>query len=154
MPKFNLENFRSTEFERRTKKMPVPELKPFFPEKTKRADMVWVVQNMSGEELYRMRESVERNIDLEKTVSALATGQKAEVIKDALGLSGKTPDEMVRRLSVLVFGSVEPAIERADAVKIAEEYSLVFDRLTQEIMVLSGQGSKPGETNGSGTTRK
>ena len=154
MPEFNLEDFRAAKFERRTKKMPVPELKPFFPKKTKISEMIWTIQNLTGEELYRMRESVERNIDLEKTVSALATGQKAEVIKDALGLSGKTPDEMVRRLSVLVYGSVEPKIDRPDAVKIAEEYSLVFDRLTQEIMVLSGHGSKPGEKNGSGTTRK
>lgn len=152
MSKFNLDKFRDTKFERRTKEVPVPELGLFFPKGSK--SKVWIVQNLSGEELYAMRDAVDRNIDLEKTVRALATGQKADVVKDALGLTGKVPDDLARRLSVFVFGSAEPKIDRSDAVKFAQEYSLVFDRLTNEIMVLSGLGSKPGEKNGSGTTQK
>ena len=152
MSKFNLDKFRDTEFKRRTKEVPVPECGEFFPKSAKKK--IWIVQNLTGEELYAMREAVERNLDIEKTVAALAAGQNAEVVKDALGLTGKVPTELARRLSVFVFGSASPKIERSDAVKFAEKYSLVFDRLTNEIMILSGLGSKPGEKNGSGTTPK
>jgi hypothetical protein len=162
MPGFDLKKFRNTDFERRVKEVPVPELAFFF-EKSKKSKSkkkeipVWRCQNMTGEELYRMRDAVDRNRDVEKTLEALAAGQGAEVAKEALGVTDNVPDDLARRLSVLVFGTVNDdgeTFSRSDAIALAKEFSVTFDRLTTEIMILSGIGSKPGESNGSGTTSK
>ena len=152
MAEFDLIKFRSTEKERRTKDVPVPELAYFYPKSKKKETPVWTIQNMTGEELYKMRESVERNRDIEKTLAALGSGDNAEVAKSALGVSNNVPEDLARRLSVLVSGTVQKDFSRADAVSLAKAHPLTFDRLTNEIMILSGVGARPGEKNGSGTT--
>ena len=160
MSDFDLTKFRNTDFKRRTQEVPVPELAHFYPkyEKDKKSKKVkvpvWLCQNMTGDELYRMREAVERNKDIDKTISALAAGQGAEVAKEALGVTKNVSDDLARRLEVLVAGTVDEDFSKPDAVSLAKEFPLVFDKLTNAIMLLSGQGAKPGEKNGSGTTPK
>ena len=160
MSDFDLAKFRNTDFKRRTQEVPVPELAHFYPKdkkdkKGKKAPVpVWLCQNMTGDELYRMREAVERNKDIDKTLSALAAGQGAEVAKEALGVTKNVSDDLARRLEVLVAGTVDEDFSKPDAVSLAKEFPLVFDKLTNAIMLLSGQGAKPGGKNGSGTTPK
>ena len=78
---------------------------------------------------------------------------KVSAALEAIGISDKLPDEYVRRLNVLRLGSVEPEIDHEDAKKIADYNALVFSKLTDEIMILTGYG-KSGESNASGPTRK
>ena len=78
---------------------------------------------------------------------------KVDAVKEALGLSGKAPDDWVRRITILMLGSVDPPIERSDAVKLGEVFAVTFSRLTDQIQVLTGQG-KLGESSASGATQK
>ena len=149
---FDLSKFESEQYRHREVVVAVPELTSFFPEG---APPEWKIRGLTGIETARVRESVQRANDLEAIVSNLAaqaSKEKAQAMLDALGLvRDATPDDYVRRLTMLEIGSVDPQIKRHHAVKVAEVAPLAFYRLTDEIMVLMGQG-KLSESNASGTS--
>lgn len=152
MSGFNLEKFEAEGFRSREGSVAVPELSAFFAEGV---DPVWQIRGLTGSEVAKVRDSVQRAKDLDGLVAKLAsssTRDKVDAVMEAfgLGISGEA-DDFVRRLTLLELGSVDPKIKREHAVKVSEVAPLAFYRLTDEIYTLTGRG-KLGESNGSGTT--
>lgn len=150
---FDIEKFRQAQFESRTKEIQAEALKVFFGKDEK---PVFKIRNLTAEELAKVRDSVQRKKDIDSVVNLLASQgakSKADGIKKALGWDDH-PDDFVRRLTIMEIGTVDPRLERDVCVKISEVNSMLFQKITDEIMLLSGEGQKLGEPNASGTTRK
>jgi hypothetical protein len=139
---FDKKKFMRTEYEPRTEKVPVPDLKDFFDEG---AEPVWLVRNLTGHELGKVNEAKERNRNIEAILEALVSEQskeKAEAIKHLIGLNNDTPGDIVQRLEMLVIASVEPVCDQEMAVKICTHFPGVFVPLTNAIRNLTGQGAQ------------
>lgn len=151
----DLKKIKSAKFKDRTKEMVIPAelLKGAgWPKGTK-----WIIKALSGEELYRVRQAVERARNTEELISKLVSGsakEKVEAALGALGLGDELPDEYVRRLNILKMGSVDPAIDHEFAKFMAQNFATFFNELTDQVQVLTGQGRSLGESKPSGQTRK
>lgn len=142
MSTFNKKAFMKTQYEPRTEKVPVPDLKDFFEEG---AEPVWIVRNLTGHELGKVNEAKERNKNIEAILEALVSAQskeKADAIKHLIGLNNETPGDIVQRLEMLVIASVDPVCDQEMAVKIYTYFPGVFVPLTNAIRNLTGQGAQ------------
>lgn len=151
---FNTKQFMQQKFEPRTQVVSVPGLAPFFPENEKPE---FIIRGISGPELAEVHEAINVNkgIDqiLEKIVSEKIS-DKVKAIRESIGMSDKVPGETVRRLEMLVRGSVKPTITLDVAVKICKTYPIDFYDLTNKITQLTGLGKVPGKPEPSGKRRK
>lgn len=173
---FDINRFVSTQFERRTQDVPVPDLADFFaPPKAKggkgkaaasesegegeanKPTPVWTVRGLTGAELAQVTEAKENN----RRRAALAEGllsskgeQLTDAVRELLGTGDAQPDELVKRIEMLVLGSVSPACSHQLAVKLSEAYPVTFQELTNAIMRLTGLGSEPGKPRRSSGTAK
>ena len=129
--------------------MPVPALKEFFG----KAEPLWTVRGLTGQEVGQTKEAAAKNKNLTAIVEAIAGQQKEKVqgIKDALGI-GKIPDDIAQRVAQLEAGSVKPKCDTEMALKLCEHFPVEFYNLTNEILRLTGQGSEPGKPKGSTPT--
>lgn len=147
---FDIKKFEEARFEDRIEEVPVPELAEFFGDSKK---IVWIVRQLTGEELAIAKEAQGQNRNMESIVEALSgslesmnQGEKAQALKEVLGVTSETaPDDYVWRLACLRMGSIDPVIDEALAVKIAITYGNVFYRLTNKILALTGMGKTLGE---------
>ena len=143
---FDLAKFEAARLEDRTEVVSVPELKEFFDDPSK-SD--WTVKALDAIELAEAREAKQRNRSLETLITGLMSTQsedKAQAIKETLGISNEVaPDDYVWRVAVLRLGSVDPKLDEGQAVRIGKAHSVVFQKLTNKIVELSGQGMKLGE---------
>ncbi len=150
---FNLQRFKTTEFQRRTEDVPVPGLASFFDEDD---PAVLTVQNLVGEEIARARLRVSQNSAIDELVSRLVSeraASKIDGIQQALGLGDDVPDDLVYRIAVAEFGICSADFQQEDCVKMAAVAPEDFYALTQKIFALTGLGQVPlGESNASGTT--
>ncbi|BBO74365.1 hypothetical protein DSCW_17820 [Desulfosarcina widdelii] len=149
---FNIEKYRTTEYERRTEPVPVPALAAFFDDDEK---PVIVVQNLTGPEVYRAEQRVAVNKNLEGLVKKLADGKGAEAIEaalEALGLGGSSvPDALAKAIAYVQFGCASVKLEQSDAVRLAEFHIDSFLKLFNAINRLTSLGHVPlGESNASG----
>lgn len=151
---FNTKQFMSQKFEPRTQVVPVPGLAPFFSENEKPE---FTVRNIEGPELAEVHNavSINKGIDqiLEKIVSEKLS-DKINAIRESIGMGDKVPGEIVRRLEMLVRGSVKPVITLDIAVKICKTYPIEFYELTNKITQLTGLGKVLGKPKPSGKRRK
>jgi len=138
---FDIDKFEQKQFRNRTVDVPVPELKSFFQDDEA---PVWIIKCLSATELSEANEAVESNRNLEAVISAVSgksRTEKVEAVKDVLGLpTDKTPNDLVRRFSMLVSGSVSPECPQNIAVKLAENFPTTFFKLTNKIIELTGRG--------------
>lgn len=135
---FAADKFEAAKLEPRKARVPVPALAPFFDE-GEAAE--WEVRGLNSAELHRALEASRRTGSVEAIVKAIsATGDQAEAVRRALGLTKDTPGEIAKRLEMLVAGSVSPAITLPTAVKLAETFPIEFLDLTNRISTLTGQG--------------
>lgn len=143
---FNTTKFNTTQFKDRTFDVPVPELKSFFEEGDK---PIWTVKCLGANEIAIANKAMQSNKDLKEIVAALVSNnstEKIEAIQEAMGLqAGAVPEDIVRRISMLVSGSLEPKCDQEAAVRISTAYSTVFYRLTNKILSLTGEGMEVGE---------
>ena len=143
---FDLSKFDQTQFNERVKDIDVPELKVFFADDEK---PVWKIRGLTGEEIARTREAVERNRAARaEIISAQERGASEAVMmamKTLLGVGSldTVPDDHVRHLNTLVLGSLAPKIQLEHAVKLAVTFPIVFTQLHNEIYVLTGLGHEP-----------
>jgi hypothetical protein len=135
---FQAERFRQAEWTPRTETVEIPALAGFFAEGEAPA---FTVRGLTAAELQLALEAGKRQSGVEAVVKAITT-QKEQVnqIRAALGLTQDTPGEVVRRIEMLVQGSVAPKLDHADAVKLAEVCPVEFFDLTNRITSLTGQG--------------
>ena len=106
---FDINKYETTTFNHVEVTIAVPELKDFFGAKDKPE---WIVRGLTGTELAITNEAVESNKNIEGVLAAIvgnAKSEKISAITDMLGLpSDSVPNDMVRRFSMLVQGSVKP----------------------------------------------
>ncbi len=143
---FDATKFSTAQFKDRTFDVPVVELKEFFEDGDK---CVWTVKCLGANEIAIANQAMQANNDLKELVEKLTSTNstdKIEAIQSAMGLqTGSVPDDIVRRISMLVSGSVEPECDQELAVRISTAYSTVFYRLTNKILSLTGEGMELGE---------
>jgi hypothetical protein len=151
---FNRDRFRSTEFKPRQKSIPVPQLREFFGNKAKPR---WIIRSMTGEEFYGVKVAAKKSRDIKTVIESLFSSNpkvKIDAALEAIGITDELPEDYIQRLEMLVIGTVDPEIEKEDAVRLAKRFPILFDQITGEIMMLTGAGQELGESSASGTTRK
>lgn len=142
--------FRQAQFNPRRATVTLPAMACFF-EAGDAPD--FVVRQLTGYELAKCQEAVSMN----RGVSALVAGlvgddnaEKIEQIRKTLGVSDSVPDEIAKRIEMLVIASVEPAMDREMVVKLCANFPVEFYQLTTEITRLTGEGAELGELRVSG----
>lgn len=144
---FDLHRFRCAVLTPRQASVPVPDLRHFFPEGK---NPVWIVRGLTGEELARANEASARYATVVAAVQALANAASArqeqtEALQTLIGYGTEVPADLAKRFDHLVFGSVEPKIDRNDAVRLFTGYPIVGYTLTNRILELTGEGPDLGK---------
>lgn len=144
---FDLERFRGAALTPRQMAMPVPDLAPFFADGT---EPVWIVRGLTGEEIARCNESNARHATIAAAVQALANSAAAkaetvEAMQSLLGFGTDVPEDLAKRFDHLTYGSVEPVIDRALAVKLFASFPIVAYQLSNKILELTGLGPDVGK---------
>ncbi len=151
---FDMKKFMTTKFEPRTEEIRLDDLKGFFPENV---EPVFTVRGLTGEEMARTNEAAAKNRNLMAVVDAMAAtnaADKADAIKEALGLSGSVPDDLAKRIEHLTYGCIDPKFDQPAAVKFFTVFPVEGYQLSNVILRLTGQGQKPGESKPSGKAKK
>lgn len=148
---FDTKTFLKEKFESRVVEVDVLDLQPWFGD----SKPVWKVRGLDGDELGRINEAVERNRNIAKVLEGLVSPDQLEKVKslrELIGIGDKTPDDIVKRLELLVVGSVDPVCDLDLAVKLKNVFPIEFMQLTNEILKATGKGHVPGKLQGSGET--
>ena len=151
---FDSKKFLKTKFIPRTEGLALPDLQAFFKEGE---TAVWIVRGLTGQEVGRASEASDRNKNIAAILEGLtaeASKDKAEALKDLLGIGGNTPADIAKRLEHLTIASVDPKCTLDLAVRLCEVYPIEFYQLTNKIMELTGRGQLPGKQPASGATEK
>ena len=138
---FDLDRYLSTDFRPRMDDVPVPTLKDFFGD----APAVWKVRGLTANESARAREAQEKRSKLSALADAMLAGshrERVDAIKESLGLGDDVHADVARRMEILVAGSVDPPCSLDLAVRVAQNHAEVFYSLTNQIIVLTGQGAE------------
>lgn len=147
---FDTARFTQAPFAARTARVPLPALAVFFDEGEIPA---FEVRGLEGSELARCNEAVRVNRDVGELVAGLmsdASADKVMAVRDALGVGDAVPDEIAKRVEMLVIAGVEPKLDREAVLKLARAFPIEFYQLTNRITVLTGEGMVLGESSGSG----
>ena len=150
----NVKSFMETAFEPRTREFPVPQLKQWF-DKGEKA--VWKIRSLSGAEIGQADEASGNSELTGKLFDSLLSANAPEVVakvKELVGQSGDKPKSIAKRIYHLQKASVDPECSLELAVKICDNYPILFLEITNAILVLSGQGNQPGKLPPSGGTKK
>jgi hypothetical protein len=143
---FDVAKFNATNFQDRIKSVSVPRLKAFFaPDKNgKSPEIVWKVRGLTGLESARAKQAVDDSKNIETIIEAIGTKikrDKIDAIKELAGVGeDNVPEDLVRRYSFLVQGSIEPECDQSMALKLAQNFPEEFYLITNTILQLTGQG--------------
>ena len=144
---FDLDRFRFASLAPRQAAIPVPDLAFSFPE----GELpVWTVRGLTGEEIARANSASQRYALVANAVEALASaaaakGDQVDALKTLIGYGTETPEDLAKRFDHLVFGSVDPAVDREMAVKLFASFPIVGYTLTNKILELTGLGPDLGK---------
>jgi len=148
---FDVKKFEKAKFVPVVAEVEVPDLKEFFGECE---PAVWKVRGLTGQEMGRANEAVDRNRNISAVIEGLVSDnskEKSEAIKSLLGISKfDTPADIAKRIAFLQYGSVEPTCTEEMAVKLCEVKPIEFFTLTNKIVELTGQGQATGKSKPSG----
>ena len=151
---FDAERFMGAGWQRRRGSVRVPDLKAWF---DKKEDPVWQIQSLEAAEIARAREAESRNKTLRSVIDGLVSkneAQKAESIRQMVGVSDDVPNDIAYRTEILKYGSVSPAVDYPLAAALHRAKPIVFFEITNEIIKLTGLGHEPGKAKASGKTTK
>ena len=151
---FRTSKFMKEKFSVRTERVSVPLLKDWFDEGEKPE---WEVRNLTGRELALSQEARSKAKSMNSALEAIVqdTGsEKLEALRKVMGISLDNPDELVKRLDMLVFGSISPRVTLDVAVKLAENFPFDFMKITSKIIVLTGLGASTVKPPPSGKTEQ
>lgn len=136
---FDAKGFMQAAWVHRTQEVAVPELAAWFKDEPAQ----FVVRSLSADELYKIRASASRQKTLEGIAEGLAEGSKsgaARAIVDAIGGAGTLDPATPRAIETLMAGCVSPPCDLDMARLLMEKHGLIFMRLSDAIMTLTGQG--------------
>jgi len=144
---FDLEQFRRASLSARTADVKVPELAAWFADGS---EPVFKVRGLTGEEFYAVREAVGKMKDLQSIASRLLSGQ-GEAIAEAIEEHfGGVPEELARRVEIVVSGTVEPKLDRQMALKLFKYFATSAHFIADAILRATGEGAVSGEPKGCG----
>ena len=129
-----------------TKKIPVPQLKNFFPEGE---EPEWEIKSLTGMEIAISNQAASNAERMKAAIQTISTDGSGLSMKEGFKeLFGKdvdyTPEEYLRWLKIVEYGSV-PRCPETTCVKLAHAKGAVFRLLAHEISVMSGLGADMGE---------
>ena len=139
---FDSQGFQRAPWVHRTQAVSVPELSAWF---TDGATPEFIVRGLSADELYKIRSAVSRQRLIDGIAEGLAEGSKsgaARAIQEALGSGGQLDPATPRAMETLILGCVEPACDLDLARLLMAKHGLIFMRLSDAIMSLTGQGGE------------
>lgn len=135
---FLADKFAQAKFEPRTEKVRVEALAEFFNEGE---EPVFVVRGLNASELQKTFDAAAKLTAVDQVVKAIASKKdQIDAIRGALGLNADTPPETAKRIEMVVLGCVEPKLDHAMAVKVAEVAPIEFLTLANKITELTGKG--------------
>lgn len=146
---FDLDRFRGADLHPRTIEVKVPELKDWFPEGE---EPIFHVRGMTGEEFYNVRQAVQKRTDLQGIAQRLMSGDGGAIAEAVEEFYGAVPEEFARRVEILIFGCVDPKLDRQSAMKFYKNFPVQAHSVADAILRASGEGSVLGESKGSGGT--
>lgn len=151
---FDTKKFLKTQYQPRTKEVPVPELKEFFGEKE---DPVFLVRGLSGAEIGKCNETADNPERRAAMVEGMMSGSRKEMVdavKEMVGATDDVAKDTAKRIYYLIAGCVEPEVDLDLAKRICKISVAVFTKVTNEIQVLSAMGYEPGKAKPSGRKTK
>lgn len=113
---------------------------------------VFKIRGLDGEEFYKVREAQSKRIDAHAIASALMSMDGQAIAEAISELYGAVPAEFARRVEILVSGCVDPKFDRPNAAKFLRVFPVQAHTVAEKILLLTGEGSAPGESKGSGET--
>ena len=138
---FDSNKFMKQKFEHRTEIVDVPALAEWFDKDCKPE---FLVRNLTGTEMVNAQEAVAKNKNIAAIAEALVSSSqpdKVAALKEFVGNGDKVPNELAKRIEMLVSGTVEPEVDMSIAVKIAENFPVEFMQITNKITQLTGMGA-------------
>jgi hypothetical protein len=151
---FDLKSFLEVKFEPRTMDYPVPQLQEWFGKDEK---PTWKIQGIDGAAIGRADEVAGNENLTAKLFDSLLAANTPEVVaqvKEMVGRSVDKPKSIAKRIYHLQYGSVDPVCSLDLAVRVCDNFPILFIELTNAILNLSGQGMQPGKSKASGKTPK
>lgn len=146
--------FLNEQFEARIIDVSVPDLKAWFTS----SKPVWKVRGLTGDELGRVNEAVEKYRNINQTVKAIVGGtdqEKISAICESLGVaSDKCPQEVIRGIEMLTIGSVEPPCNAQLAIRLNRYFPGEFRLLVKHIQEATLKGHVPGKLKASGVIQE
>lgn len=146
---FDAQAFLAEKFEPRVIDVDVPDLKPWFGD----SPPVWKVRGLTGDELGRINEAVERNRNVGSLLEGLVApghAEKVRSVRELFGVGDKVPDDIVKRMEILITGSMDPVCDMDLAIRLKDNYPIEFMQITNKILWATGKGRVPGKLKGSG----
>jgi len=143
---FDKQGFLNSKFRPREGVVDVPDMAAFFPDDCK--ELVWKVRGITADELAQCTEAADKMKNIASIVDSISGGsssEKATAIKSVLGIDSEMNPDTVKRLEILVRGSVDIDVDLQFAVKISEVFPIEFFELTNVIMRLTGLGQELGK---------
>ncbi|TYT73252.1 hypothetical protein [Desulfobotulus mexicanus] len=130
----------------RTRRLPAPQgLHIFFEDP---AEAEFEVRGLNGEELARVRSTVERNRDMTAIVEKIFGDreEKVSAIRELMGLDSETlPDDLARRMAIISGGCMSPELDEQAAAKLFLVLPVFGYTLSDTILQLTGEGAELGE---------
>jgi hypothetical protein len=139
---FDLEQFQRANFKPRTAEVKTPELKAWF---TGDGEPAFTIRGLTGEEFYQVREAVAKRRDLNAIASRLLGGDGTAITEAIEDFYGSVPDEYARRVEILIFGCVEPTLDRTAAMRLYKNFPVSAHAIAEAILRATGEGSVVGE---------
>jgi hypothetical protein len=138
---FQAKQFAKANLVHHTEVVKVPGLAKWFD-----GEPEWTVRGLTGHELSLALEAQERRRKLSDALLAIAgdtpESERVTAIREALGIGTENLSaDVVKRLEMLVHGSVEPKVDMDVARKLFTNYPIEFYQLTMAIMRLTGLGA-------------
>lgn len=146
---FDVDRFRKSTLKLRTAEVKLPEMQDWFAEGEEAA---FIVRGLDGEEFYHVRQAAAKRADIQAIVSRLTAGDGSAIASAIDEFYGSVPEEFARRVEILIYGCVEPELDRQTAMKLYRHFPVSAHSLADAILRCSGEGSVPGESKGSGVT--
>ena len=145
---FDIHKFTSTAFRPREADVPVPDLAAYFKRVQGDEKPVWRVRGLTGAELAQTNEAKERNRARSAIAQGLLSGrddQMTDAIREIVGNGQAVPDDLAKKIEMLVLGSVAPECSHQLAAKLASAFPVEFFQLANKITELTGLGAEPGK---------
>ena len=141
---FDTQKFLTTQFKKRVQDVDVPELATFFGDDEK---VKWVVRGLTGQELATCNAAVERNRNIAAILEGVLSTKPEDLKQAIVKVSGgpDVPDDVAKRVSMLVLGSTDPVVDESTAVHLCTNYPIEFYQITNVIIKLTGLGFDPGK---------